>query len=162
MFGERPTRLAGNSARLLLILLTLWIGVSALPGTPGGSSSVQAAIPQVATWQRQSPLPTRANLNSVDMISATEGWAGGEPSTILHTTDSGLTWTAQSVPTTEPVYSIRFFDALHGIAGSNNTVLYTTTGGSLAGRERGCRLDLSGRNVRQHARLRYLWRPRPL
>ncbi len=59
MFGERSARLAGNGARVFLILLMLWVGVTALPGTLGGSGEVQAAVPQVATSQRQSPLPTR-------------------------------------------------------------------------------------------------------
>src|SRR5215217_6891781 len=114
------------AAHCVLATLLLFGALALLPGAPRGV----AAAPATATWQLQSPLPTRYALNAIDLVSASEGWAVGEQGTILHTTDSGLTWAAQTVPGGATVYAVTFVDALHGIAGSNNTVLYTTNGGA--------------------------------
>jgi photosystem II stability/assembly factor-like uncharacterized protein len=112
--------------RFLGAMLFLFGAVALFPGVPAGVN----AAPSIATWQLQSPQPTRYTLNQIDMVSAHEGWAVGDHGTILHTTDGGLTWAGQAVPSSEPVYSVAFVDALHGIAGSNNAVLYTANGGA--------------------------------
>ncbi|HUS16534.1 MAG TPA: YCF48-related protein [Chloroflexia bacterium] len=112
--------------RLLLAALLLIGALQVLTAAP---AQVNGA-PAVSTWQLQSPIPTRYPLNRVTMVSTTEGWAVGEHGTILHTTDGGFNWATQSVPGTEPVYAVAFADALHGIAASNNTILYTANGGA--------------------------------
>lgn len=80
-------------------------------------------------WTLQSPLPTGAGLQGVAMISATEAWAVGGIGTVIHTTDGGAHWKIQPTGINDPLYSVRFLDAMHGWIGSNNTVLYTTNGG---------------------------------
>ncbi|HYP41684.1 MAG TPA: YCF48-related protein, partial [Chloroflexia bacterium] len=85
-----------------------------------------------------SPIPSGVHLNSVDMLSSTEGWAAGQRGVILHTTDGGSTWAQQNSGVgSEPVYDIRFIDSMHGLAGSTNTVLYTSDGGQTWGRGSG-------------------------
>lgn len=84
--------------------------------------------PAAPTWQFQAPLPTGNELEGVDMISATEGWAVGQVGTILHTTNGGITWASQNSGVTDPLYAVRFLDALHGWA-TGNIMLYTTDGG---------------------------------
>jgi photosystem II stability/assembly factor-like uncharacterized protein len=65
----------------------------------------------------------------VSFISATEGWVCGN-STILHTTDSGTTWTTQAVPSGADAIEIRFVDAQNGwAAGALRTILHTANGG---------------------------------
>jgi photosystem II stability/assembly factor-like uncharacterized protein len=116
------------------LVIALLAAGAVLPPVFGQSSVLQVAaaarVPATGAWQKQSPLPTGVTLNNIDMISATEGWVGGQQGVILHTTDSGLTWTVQNSGTTEPIYDVRFLDAQHGWASSNNTVLYTTNGGA--------------------------------
>jgi len=46
------------------------------------------------TWQ-QAEVPTRAMMNAVFFVSASEGWAVGHDGLVLHTTDGGKTWTIQ-------------------------------------------------------------------
>src|SRR5262245_36571260 len=124
-------------SNLTIVSMALLASAFLLPGIwqPGkaayaASGGTGPQVPQAATWQLQNPIPTRWNLNAVDMFWASEGGAVGEQSTLLHPTDGGKTWAAQNVPATiSTIYSVRFFDALHGIAGSNNTILYTTNGG---------------------------------
>jgi photosystem II stability/assembly factor-like uncharacterized protein len=85
----------------------------------------------LGTWTKQSPVPTTATLNSVEMVSASEAWAGGESGSIIHSSDGGATWITQATPVgTEPVYGIDFVDSMHGWAGTTNAILYTTDGGA--------------------------------
>src|SRR5688500_2530553 len=75
----------------------------------------QTASAQVAPrWEKQSPWPSGATLEAVDMIPASEGWAGSGQG-IFHTTDGGATWERQSA---EPANRVYFKDALHGLAAS--------------------------------------------
>src|SRR5687767_5963053 len=94
---------------IAVVSLTFGLFASAPRSQPSSAQAAELA----GTWQLQSPIPTRYGLKTVDMISATEGWAAGEAGTILHTTDGGFTWATQHTPTTEPAYSISFADPLH-------------------------------------------------
>ena len=82
-------------------------------------------------------------LYAVDMRSSIEGWAVGGKGigfsdarpTIIHTTNGGTSWTAQTVPSsvsnTNVLNSVCFSDAEHGWAvGSVGTILRTTNGGT--------------------------------
>lgn len=88
-----------------------------------------AKAPEAPTWTKQAPIPTEFKVNDIQMISPTEAWVISERD-ILHTTDAGESWTATHNPTNDALYSVNFYDAQHGIVGSNNTVLYTTDGGA--------------------------------
>ncbi|MEZ5435314.1 MAG: hypothetical protein R3E67_01440 [Pseudomonadales bacterium] len=44
---------------------------------------------------QQAEVPTRAMMNAVFFISASEGWAVGHDGLVLHTTDGGKTWAIQ-------------------------------------------------------------------
>src|SRR5213594_2523492 len=112
-----------TSRRTFTLLVALVASLAVLATAAFGATT--------GTWTKQSPAPTTATLNSVEMVSTSEAWAGGESGTIIHTTDGGATWTTQTTPVgTEPIYGIDFVDALHGWAGSTNTVLYTVDGGT--------------------------------
>ena len=108
--------------KLLIVIITLPILLFI-----SGDWAISAQVNN--PWARQAPLPTGRSLNSVDMISATEGWAVGEGGVILHTLDGGAFWTPQNSGTTGPLHDVRFLDALHGWATSGNTILFTTDGG---------------------------------
>ena len=71
------------------------------------------------------------NLNTVYFVDSKEGWLGGEFGLLLHTRDSGHTWTARRVGADLPqIVSIRFRDRLTGWAvGSRGTLLNTNDGG---------------------------------
>ncbi|HKP53866.1 MAG TPA: YCF48-related protein [Chloroflexia bacterium] len=110
--------MAATSVFLLLMLLLAvgFVTQSALAATNTG------------TWERQSPMPTGEGLNSIDMVSSTEGWAVGEGGVILHTTDGAVTWSQQNSGTNQQLNAVRFKDASRGLA-VGNVLLYTTDGG---------------------------------
>lgn len=57
-------------------------------------------------------------------------WVVGYYGTILHSTDSGLTWEIQQSPTRNALFRVRFKDPKRGwISGSYGSILHTTTGG---------------------------------
>jgi hypothetical protein len=70
------------------------------------------------------------DLYDVFFVDASRGWAVGEHGTILHSTDGGVTWVAQSSGTDEPLYAVFFADRDRGWAvGGRGTIRYTTNGG---------------------------------
>jgi photosystem II stability/assembly factor-like uncharacterized protein len=59
------------------------------------------------------------------------GWAVGDGGTILHTSDGGTTWTAQTSGTTNLLSLVEFTDANTGWAvGVGGTILHTSNGGT--------------------------------
>ncbi|NNL13778.1 MAG: hypothetical protein HKO82_08845, partial [Acidimicrobiia bacterium] len=92
-----------------------------------GTSKQQALA---ATWATQST-PTTEHLEDVDFpVNDQTGWAVGTNATVLHTSDGGTVWSAQSVPTAQDLFGVDFVDNLTGWAvGSNGTVLKSTDGG---------------------------------
>jgi photosystem II stability/assembly factor-like uncharacterized protein len=81
-----------------------------------------------STWN---PISTPGNsyyLRAVDFVG-NEGWAVGRFGTIIHTTDSGNSWTGQTSPATTTLFDVDFTDNLHGIACGYDHILVTTDGG---------------------------------
>jgi photosystem II stability/assembly factor-like uncharacterized protein len=79
-------------------------------------------------------------LRDVELLSTTVGWAVGDPhwndevkdyvSTIVKTTDGGLTWQPRQVDVTEIFRAVSFVDADTGWAvGTNGAILHTSDGG---------------------------------
>ena len=57
-------------------------------------------------------------------------WVVGYYGTILHSSDSGLTWEIQQSPTRNALFRVRFKDPKRGwISGSYGSILHTTNGG---------------------------------
>jgi photosystem II stability/assembly factor-like uncharacterized protein len=76
---------------------------------------------------------TTNNLFSVHFVNDNEGWAVGFSNTILHTTNGGGTWTAQtnqSGVTVSSYLGVRFLDSNIGWAGGGSEVVRTTDGGA--------------------------------
>ena len=67
----------------------------------------------------------------MQFVDASNGWAVGATGKILHTTNGGLNWTAQTSGTTQPLYSVSFINATTGFAaGAFGTMLKTVNGGA--------------------------------
>jgi photosystem II stability/assembly factor-like uncharacterized protein len=98
------------------IVTTLVILGATLVAAPAGA--LQSAG---SGWYWQSPVPQGHVLNDVAFGDAQNAWAVGGGGTIMHSTDAGVTWLAQSAPTAEPLGSVHFSDATHGwaVGGSN-------------------------------------------
>ena len=63
-------------------------------------------------------------LRDADFISATDGWAVGDNGTVIHTTDGGDTWSAQTSNTTNDLYGVWAVGASEVYAvGENETLL---------------------------------------
>ena len=74
-------------------------------------------------------LPAAADtlaLNTVDFVSAREGFVGGAVGSLFATTDAGATWTRRSQPTLGTINKLLFSTASSGWAGTS-TGLYRTT-----------------------------------
>ncbi|MFQ6615154.1 MAG: carboxypeptidase regulatory-like domain-containing protein [Fidelibacterota bacterium] len=83
------------------------------------------------TWNPQES-GTTSGLSSVYFVDDMTGWAAGAGGTILHTTNGGTDWVAQSSGAGTTIdLSITFVDASTGYAvGSGGIILKTTDGGS--------------------------------
>jgi photosystem II stability/assembly factor-like uncharacterized protein len=80
----------------------------------------------VSSWIRISNAAGKS-LNSVFFINANEGWIVGNGGTILHSTDGGATWTAQTSGTTVTLRDVFFTSPTNGYAvGNNGTILHYT------------------------------------
>ncbi len=80
-----------------------------------------------ATWQR--PLPQGNTIFDICFVDSRHGWAVGEHGTILHTTNGGESWSAQSSGTTEALFECSFIDREHGWVNGVQILLRTTDGG---------------------------------
>ena len=89
----------------LLCALALCCAAPALALEPAGDG-----------WYWQLPQPQGHILNAVAMSDAADVWAVGYGGTILHSTDGGSAWAAQSSPTVDPLAAVAFADDLHGCA----------------------------------------------
>ncbi len=58
-------------------------------------------------WSRQNS-QTTTDLTSVFFVDASTGWVAGKNGKILHTTNGGLLWKTQDVPTAVDLESIFF------------------------------------------------------
>lgn len=90
---------------VLLCTLALCCAAPALALEPAGDG-----------WYWQLPQPQGNVLNSVAMPDAANAWAVGYAGTILHSRNGGADWSAQAVPTTDPLSAVAFGDTQHGCA----------------------------------------------
>ncbi len=84
-------------------------------------------------WYQQES-GTDEPLFAVWFANEREGWAVGgsiipSTSTILHSSDGGVSWSAQVSPVSESLSDVCFADASHGWAVGSNVILHTTNGG---------------------------------
>ena len=75
---------------------------------------------------------TSANLNKICFVDSIHGWAVGENSTIVHTTNGGNLWLRQHATDTIAVYKSIFCvdDSNCVIVGNSNAIVGTTDGGN--------------------------------
>jgi photosystem II stability/assembly factor-like uncharacterized protein len=85
------------------------------------------------TFRQARSVPTQALLTSLSFVDDHQGWAAGHDGVVLHTTDSGETWSIQrqQLDGDKPLFSIYFRDAQHGIAvGLFGSAVQTADGGN--------------------------------
>lgn len=81
----------------------------------------------VNTCTKEATPGTTKGLDSVWMLSAAEGWAGGGGGTMLHFVAG--TWHLVDVGVTSQFHAVQMLDATHGWAvGENSTVMHFTNG----------------------------------
>ena len=89
--GPGGERAKGRRAAAVFLGLLLCVA--------GKCQPIEETPPVVQTtspaWTFQQRTPTSSHLRTVDFVSATTGWIAGDGSTILKTTDSGVTWQLQ-------------------------------------------------------------------
>ena len=65
-------------------------------------------------WYYQNPIPTAADLSSVQFVSIDTGWAVGSWGTIIHTTDGGESWELQIIDSVFSIDDLFFIDSKNG------------------------------------------------
>ena len=89
-------------------------GGTIIKTTNGGSS-----------WAPQTSGTTQA-LYSLEVISPSSAYAGGDFGVMVHTTNGGTTWTSQTTNTDATIYGLSFYSPSVGFAaGDVGTILYT-------------------------------------
>ena len=82
-------------------------------------------------WDVQSSGLADPPLYGVFFLDASTGWAVGNTSTILHTTNGGVVWTPQTSPVVIAAKDVEFVDALRGwVVGDNGVVIRPLDGGA--------------------------------
>lgn len=99
----------------------------------GNDRNMQAVIMKTIdgglNWQSV-PIPSQAKyLRALKFVGDRHAWAVGRNGTILHTSNSGNTWTMQQSNVDTTLFDIDFGDTLHGLIAGNGYVLYTHNGG---------------------------------
>jgi photosystem II stability/assembly factor-like uncharacterized protein len=89
------------------------------------------------SWNDQTPYASSFTPGAIFFIDASRGWVVGQSTSsgygqILRTTDGGSTFNFQLNTGSWPFISISFSDSLHGIAGTNNKMIYFTSNGGAA------------------------------
>jgi photosystem II stability/assembly factor-like uncharacterized protein len=87
-------------------------------------------------WVRQANSPTIRWLKKCLFTDSQHGWAAGDSGVIIHTSDSGNTWTLQNSYTTDPIDDIFFLNNNTGWCVSNSyyhagTAIFKTTNGGI-------------------------------
>lgn len=142
VFGETgtifTTRDAGFSwARLRVLAPRLLVGGYFFDADNGWVVGAGGTLLRTAdggeTWKTPNAVPAaarNARFNAVTFPDAKRGWAVGSGGQILMTVDGGGTWRAQSEPSGEDLFDVRFISATEGwAAGSAGTIIHTTDGG---------------------------------
>ncbi len=110
-------------ALLPLVALCL-LGVFAAPAMGNYKTGVGES------WYWQQPLPQGNTVHDIEMYGAGKGTAVGARGTILHTDDSGATWTADEPQGDYDLYDVEYLDDQVGWIVGDLTVLKTTNGGA--------------------------------
>ncbi|MBN1542852.1 hypothetical protein JW992_11955 [candidate division KSB1 bacterium] len=97
----------------------------------GGFATVMTTFDGGYNWQVEKQVDgTGLNLNAVDFIDRSTGWAVADSGVVIHTDDGGLTWNRQQTRTKNALYDVDFIDRDRGIAvGRYGTILATTDRG---------------------------------
>lgn len=124
MTGAHVFRLCSNRAVSVTLAVTLALlatPVAAIQATPDRSApTVRVDVTQV----------TGADLNAVDFVDDSLGFAVGEQSTILRTKDGGVSWSVLQTGGALDLRAVSFLSADAGLAvSSGGVVLETTDGG---------------------------------
>ena len=81
-------------------------------------------------WERIPSAAEDALLCDTAFVDRENGWTVGIKGTIIHSTDGGKTWTAQTSGTEKNLFSVSFPDARNGwVVGEFGTIIHTGDGG---------------------------------
>ena len=120
--------------------LVLSLGVLVSPV----NKAIASDNPNFGGWVFRDSLDSSIPFNGLSFVSPSEGWVTGASGSILHTSDSGKTWTAQVSGTTHWLQSASFVSPTKGwIVGNQGTILTTDDGGQTwVPQNSGVRFDL--------------------
>lgn len=102
-------------------------------GIAVGYGSLALTSTNFMTWTKRLPHGAVPFVDTIAFADARHGWAVGEHGDLLHTTDAGVQWQAQTPPasTTTSYYDCAVRDAQHAwVVGYGGMVMATTDGGT--------------------------------
>ncbi len=72
------------------------------------------SLPAQAQWKWLHPSPQGNTIHKLSFISTSTGWAAGEKSALIKTTNGGNTWILQYPGHVDDINELQFIDSLHG------------------------------------------------
>lgn len=130
VFKDRPAQVMPSAVKAMMLGATMAGQRIVAVGVHG---VVLLSDDQGKTFRQAKSVPTRLTLNSVTFVDDKKGWAVGHLGVVLHTVDSGETWTIQreDLNSDRPLFTVWFKDSKHGFAaGLWGLLLKTTNGGN--------------------------------
>lgn len=83
-----------------------------------------------AQWENINPNPQGKAINSICYLDSLSIWVAGDNGIVMHSTNSGHSWTGYSSVTSQNVNAIDFFDSSNGfMVGDNGTIFLTYDSG---------------------------------
>jgi photosystem II stability/assembly factor-like uncharacterized protein len=114
----------------------------------GSGANIFRTFDGGTTWGKIESLPidTAIDLREIVFADASHGWAMGGQGKVIHSIDSGKTWTLQNSQTTFALSGAVFLDTQAGwISGDHGTILHTSDGGQTwVAQSTGTIMDLRG------------------
>lgn len=83
-----------------------------------------------AQWRWLHPTPQGNHLYAVHFPDNANGWMAGAGGTLIHTANSGTSWTSQFTGHPEDIYGIHFINSTQGYIGQGENFLVTNDGGA--------------------------------
>ena len=96
-------------------------------GPWSGRAAVESPLP---AWRWVNPRPQGNQFTGLAFSGRLAGWAVGTHGTVMYTSDGGVRWSAQAVPSAADLYGVAAAGARRAWAvGADGTILRTTDGG---------------------------------
>jgi photosystem II stability/assembly factor-like uncharacterized protein len=122
-------RRGGKVGVLAVLLLLVSAAAAGFAASAGAVPNPNTAAAAQDSWVAEQRGEKGKDLVAVYFVDSKRGWVGGDGGFILHTEDSGRTWTRQRIETTENINDIYFRNREDGYLLAGNRIFMTDDSG---------------------------------